>query len=113
PSQDVVLGNYYLTIETRHMTGEGKIFKDANEVQTALLNGDVHYHTRIGIAVDSMPNKPFKDDQRNKVMITSVGKVIFNEILPEDFPYLNEPTDDNLMHGVPDKYFLGKGEDIN
>lgn len=67
PSQDVVLGNYYLTIETRHMTGEGKIFKDSNEVQTALLNGDVHYHTRIGIAVDSMPNKPFKDDQRDKL----------------------------------------------
>ncbi|WP_025024775.1 DNA-directed RNA polymerase subunit beta' [Companilactobacillus nodensis] len=113
PSQDVVLGNYYLTIETRHMTGEGKIFRDSNEVQTALLNGDVHYHSRIGLAVSSMPNKPFTDDQRNKIMMTSVGKVIFNEILPEDFPYLNEPTDDNLENGVPDKYFLGKGEDIN
>ncbi|WP_125567079.1 DNA-directed RNA polymerase subunit beta' [Companilactobacillus insicii] len=113
PSQDVVLGNYYLTIETRHMTGEGKIFKDSNEVQTALLNGDVHYHTRIGLAVSSMPSKPFADDQRDKIMMTSVGKVIFNEILPEDFPYLNEPTDDNLENGVPDKYFLGKGEDIN
>ena len=67
PSQDVVLGNYYLTIETRHMTGEGKIFMDSNEVQTALLNGDVHYHTRIGIAVSSMPSKPFKDDQRDKL----------------------------------------------
>ena len=112
PSQDVVLGNYYLTIETRHMTGEGKIFKDANEVKMALLNGQVHYHTRIGISVASMPKKPFKDEERDKVMITSVGKVIFNEILPEDFPYLNEPTDDNLINGVPDKYFLGKGENI-
>ncbi|MFD1472598.1 DNA-directed RNA polymerase subunit beta' [Companilactobacillus mishanensis] len=113
PSQDVVLGNYYLTIETRHMTGEGKIFKDSNEVQMALLNGDVHYHTRIGIAVNSMPNKPFTDEQRKQVMITSVGKVIFNEILPEDFPYLNEPTDDNLINGVPDKYFLDKGANID
>ncbi|WP_125587947.1 DNA-directed RNA polymerase subunit beta' [Companilactobacillus jidongensis] len=113
PSQDVVLGNYYLTIETRHMTGEGKIFRDSNEVQTALLNGDVHYHTRIGLAVSSMPNKPFTDEQRDSIIMTSVGKVIFNEILPEDFPYLNEPTDDNLENGVPDKYFLGKGEDIN
>ncbi|WP_010624932.1 DNA-directed RNA polymerase subunit beta' [Companilactobacillus versmoldensis] len=112
PSQDVVLGNYYLTIETRHMTGEGKIFKDTNEVKMALLNGQVHYHTRIGISVASMPKKPFKDEERDKVMITSVGKVIFNEILPEDFPYLNEPTDDNLINGVPDKYFLGKGENI-
>ncbi|WP_125706973.1 DNA-directed RNA polymerase subunit beta' [Companilactobacillus zhongbaensis] len=112
PSQDVVLGNYYLTIETRHMDGEGKIFKDINEVKMALLNGDVHYHTRIGISVSSMPNKPFREDQRDKVMITSVGKVIFNEILPGDFPYLNEPTDDNLINGVPDKYFLEKGANI-
>jgi DNA-directed RNA polymerase subunit beta' len=112
PSQDVVLGNYYLTIETRHMDGEGKIFKDINEVKMALLNGQVHYHTRIGISVASMPNKPFREDQRDKVMITSVGKVIFNEILPEDFPYLNEPTDDNLINGVPDKYFLEKGQNI-
>ncbi len=112
PSQDVVLGNYYLTIETRHMAGEGKIFKDLNEVKIALLNGDVHYHTRIGISVESMPKKPFKEDQRSKIMITSVGKAIFNEILPEDFPYLNEPTDDNLINGVPDKYFLKNGENI-
>ena len=112
PSQDIVLGNYYLTMEEVGRVGEGMIFKDAAEVIMAHENGDVHLHTRIGLAVDSMPNKPFSEDQRGKIIVTSVGKVIFNEIMPEGLPYLNEPTVDNIINGVPDKYFLAKGEDI-
>ena len=46
-------------------------------------------------------------------MVTSVGKLLFNKILPKDYTYINEPTDDNLQNGVPDKYFLDKGEDIH
>ncbi|WP_225046458.1 DNA-directed RNA polymerase subunit beta' [Lacticaseibacillus kribbianus] len=112
PSQDIVLGNYYLTMEQKSREGEGMIFKDASEVLMALQNGYVHLHSRIAIAVNSMPEKPFEDAQRNKLMVTSVGKVIFNEIMPEDFPYLNEPTQDNIVNGVPAKYFLQPGEDL-
>ena len=46
-------------------------------------------------------------------MVTSVGKLIFNEIMPEDYTYINEPTSDNLQNGVPDKYFLEPGQDIH
>ncbi|WP_179395794.1 DNA-directed RNA polymerase subunit beta' [Lacticaseibacillus absianus] len=113
PSQDIVLGNYYLTMEQKAREGEGMIFKDTNEVLMALQNGYVHLHSRIGLAVASLPQKPFTDEQRRKIMVTSVGKVIFNEIMPDDFPYLNEPTGDNIVNGVPDKYFLTAGEDIN
>ncbi|WP_125767986.1 DNA-directed RNA polymerase subunit beta' [Lapidilactobacillus wuchangensis] len=113
PSQDVVLGNYYLTLEERGREGEGMIFKDMGEVLTAMQNGDVHYHSRIGLAISSMPKKPFADEDRNKVLITSVGKAIFNQVLPEDFPYLNEPTNDNLIDGKLDQYILASGEDIN
>ncbi|MDO1604570.1 DNA-directed RNA polymerase subunit beta' [Lactobacillus sp. YT155] len=112
PSQDVVLGHYFLTIEEQGRSGEGTIFKDPNEVIMAYRTGRVHFHSRIGLAVNSMPEKPFTDDQRNKIMVTSVGKVIFNEVLPEDFNFLNEPTQDNIENGVPDKYFLESGEDI-
>ncbi|WP_155287483.1 DNA-directed RNA polymerase subunit beta' [Lacticaseibacillus zhaodongensis] len=112
PSQDIVLGNYYLTMEDVGRVGEGMIFKDANEVLLALQNHDVHLHTRIGLAVSSMPDKPFTDEQRSKIMVTSVGKVIFNEIMPHGLPYLNEPSTDNIVNGVNDKYFLAKGEDI-
>ena len=113
PSQDIVLGNYYLTMEQKGREGEGMIFKDTNEVLMALQNGYVHLHSRIGLAVNSMPKKPFTDDQRNKIMVTSVGKVIFNEILPAELPFLDEPTQDNIVNGVPDKHFIQAGEDIH
>ncbi|ERL63657.1 RpoC [Schleiferilactobacillus shenzhenensis LY-73] len=113
PSQDVVLGNYYLTLEDKGRRGEGMIFKDTNEAVMAYRTGKVHYHTRVGLAVDGLTKKPFTDDQRHRIMVTSIGKILFNEILPEDFPYLNEPTGDNLANGVPDKYFLKPGQDIH
>ncbi len=113
PSQDIVLGNYFLTIEEKGMVGEGMIFKDPAEVIMAHEAGDVTLHTRIGLSAEGLPNKPFSDNQRGKIMVTSVGKVIFNEIMPEDLPFLNEPTRDNIVNGVPDQYFLAEGQDIN
>ncbi|ANK65044.1 DNA-directed RNA polymerase subunit beta' [Loigolactobacillus backii] len=112
PSQDVVLGNYFLTTEEAGINGEGMIFKDPNEVVLAYQNGYVELHTRIGLATNSLLDKPFSDKQRNKIMITSVGKVAFNAILPKDFVYLNEPTNGNLMDGIDDKFFIEPGTDI-
>ncbi|MFL1696169.1 DNA-directed RNA polymerase subunit beta' [Weissella kandleri] len=113
PSQDMVIGNYYLTTEEASREGEGMIFKDINEARTALQNKYVHLHTRIGVQTSSFDvKKPFTDDQRSKIMITTVGKLIFNDILPVDFPYLNEPTEDNLRQ-IDDKFFLEPGQDIN
>jgi len=112
PSQDVVLGNYFLTSEEAGVIGEGMIFKDSNEVLMALQNGYVQLHTRIGLATNSLPDKPFTPEQRQKVMLTSVGKVMFNEILPKDLVYLNEPTNGNLMEGIDDKFFVEPGTDV-
>ncbi len=113
PSQDMVIGNYYMTTEDKAREGEGMIFKDANEVYMAYKDGFVALQTRVGVQVSSMPKKPFTDEQRSQIMVTSVGKLIFNGIMPEDYYYINEPTNDNLLNGVPDKYFLDKGEDIH
>ncbi|WP_367342708.1 DNA-directed RNA polymerase subunit beta' [Limosilactobacillus sp.] len=113
PSQDMVIGNYYMTIEDAGREGEGMIFKDANEAFMAYKNGYVALQTRCGVQVSSMPEKPFTDEQRNEIMVTSVGKLIFNQIMPKDYAYINEPTDDNLQNGVPDKYFLKPGENIH
>ncbi|KIS02670.1 DNA-directed RNA polymerase subunit beta' [Paucilactobacillus wasatchensis] len=112
PSQDMVIGNYYLTTEEAGREGEGMIFKDINEAQTAYQNGYVHLHSRVGVLTSSMSAKPFTADQQSKIMVTTVGKLIFNDILPTDFPYLNEPTNDNLTIGINDKYFLSSGEDL-
>ncbi|MEO5288863.1 DNA-directed RNA polymerase subunit beta' [Limosilactobacillus allomucosae] len=113
PSQDMVIGNYYMTTEDKAREGEGMIFKDANEAYMAYKDGFVALQTRVGVQVSSMPKKPFTDEQRSQIMVTSVGKLIFNGIMPEDYYYINEPTNDNLLNGVPDKYFLNKGEDIH
>jgi DNA-directed RNA polymerase subunit beta' len=107
----MVLGNYYLTMEDAGREGEGMVFKDADEAVMAYRNGYVHLHTRVGIATDSL-NKPWKDNQKHKVMMTTVGKILFNAIMPEGLPYLQEPNNANLTEGTPDKYFLEPGSDI-
>ncbi|UOB20418.1 DNA-directed RNA polymerase subunit beta' [Macrococcus armenti] len=106
PSQDMVLGNYYLTLEREGSIGEGKIFKDANEVIMAYVNGYVHLHSRIAVHAGSFNNPTFTETQNNQLLLTSVGKVIFNEIMPESFPYINEPSLSNLEQRTPDKYFI-------
>lgn len=112
PSQDMVLGNYYLTMEEDDREGEGMIFRNVQEAELAWRNGYVHLHTRIGLQTSAMTEKPFTEWQRERTLITTVGKAIFNEIMPPEFPYLNEPTDYNLAVQTPDKYFVENGTDI-
>ena len=106
PSQDMVLGNYYLTLEREDARGEGSIFYGPNEVLIAYDTGHVHLHTRIAIKASSLNNPTFTEEQNNMFLLTTVGKVIFNEILPESFPFINEPTDFNLEQVTPEKYFV-------
>ncbi|WP_433746246.1 DNA-directed RNA polymerase subunit beta' [Falsibacillus pallidus] len=106
PSQDMVLGNYYLTMEREGAVGEGSIFKDTNEALIAYQNGYVHLHTRIAVHASSIVNQTFTDEQRKMLLITTVGKLVFNEILPDSFPYINEPTQTNLEVRTPEKYFV-------
>ncbi len=112
PSQDMVLGNYYLTLEREGAIGEGMVFKDANEALLAYQNGYVHLHTRVAVAASAVNNATFTEEQKNMLLLTTVGKLIFNEILPESFPYINEPTNSNLEKETPAKYFVEKGANI-
>ncbi|MCJ7843044.1 DNA-directed RNA polymerase subunit beta' [Lederbergia sp. NSJ-179] len=112
PSQDMVLGNYYLTLERENADGEGMVFKDTNEALLAYQNGYVHLHSRIAIHANSLVNETFTDEQRRKLLVTTVGKIIFNEILPPSFPFINEPTDENLIGNTPDRYFIDTTTDV-
>ena len=69
-------------------------------------------HTRIAIPVDSFKYKIFTEEQHGKFLVTTVGKIKFNEILPDSFPYINEPTDENIQQITPNKYFIEKGSNI-
>ncbi|MDW7616191.1 DNA-directed RNA polymerase subunit beta' [Peribacillus simplex] len=112
PSQDMVLGNYYLTLEREGAIGEGMIFKDTSEALLAYQNGYVHLHSRCAVHASSLNNETFTEDQNSQLLITTVGKLIFNEILPKSFPYINEPTRYNLETKTPEKYFVEKGANI-
>ena len=113
PSQDIVLGNYWLTQAERGREGEGMIFDSPAEAAIAYANGDIHYHTRIGLAADSMPEKPWPKGYEHGIFVTTYGKLVFNQIFPKDFYYINDPTQENLTHPVDERYFLQPGEDIH
>jgi DNA-directed RNA polymerase subunit beta' len=129
PSQDMVLGNYYLTIEEKlgrefGMTSyradirkaehahinrhEGHFFVDYDEAYLAYIHEQIGLHTRIVIDPKTIVQK-FSDEQKNMYLVTTLGKLIFNRILPPSFPYLNEPSTENLENVTPMKYFIKKG----
>ena len=112
PSQDMILGNYYITMEKPGHEGEGRIFKNSNEALMAYNRREVDLHTRIVVPVNSFKHKVFLDSHKNQYLVTTVGKLIFNEILPDSFPYVNEPTDENIEKYTPNKYFIAPGENI-
>ena len=112
PSQDMVLGNCYLTIEYAGEPNEGHVYKDPNEALMAYERKEITLHTRIAIPVNSFKYKLFTDEQRDKYLVTTVGKIKFNEILPDTFPYVEEGTKANIEGITPDKYFLPMGSNI-
>jgi len=112
PSQDMVLGNCYITMEKAGEEQEGKVYKDPNEVLMAYERREITLHTRIAVPVRSFKHKLFMDEQKDKYLVTTCGKIIFNEILPDSYPFINEGTKENIEGITPSKYFLDMGTDI-
>jgi DNA-directed RNA polymerase subunit beta' len=99
----MILGVYYLSTEEKNKIGEGSIFASTAEVLKAYALNQVNPHTIIGIATHNYPNKKFA---KQGTLITTVGKVILNNVLPENMIYINDvnvnPTDsvtDVVGHG--------------
>ena len=112
PGQDMILGNYYITIEKAGAKGEGRIFKSPEEVLCALGRGELVYHTRVAIPVKSFKHKVFPDVYMDKYLVTTPGKLIFNEIFPDSFQYVSEGTSENIEKITPAKFFIDRGKNI-
>jgi len=106
PSQDMVLGSYYLTLEREGDKGEGTVYRDPHDVIAAYQQGYISLHTRIAVPAKRLNKTSFTERQEEALLVTTAGKVIFNEIFPHDLPYINEPTKSNLQNMVPDQYFI-------
>ena len=112
PSQDMVLGNYYITTEKPGDKGEGRVFKNANEAIEAYERREVTLHARIALPAKSLKYNTFTDEQKEMYLVTTVGKLLFNEILPDGFQYINEPTKANYEGFTPMAHFLKRGSNI-
>ncbi|MBX6352470.1 MAG: DNA-directed RNA polymerase subunit beta' [Thermoflavifilum sp.] len=113
PTQDMVLGPYYLTMEQPGAKGEGRIFATPDEVRMALDSGLVKMNTRIVLPAASLGKTSFTPEQQQAMLITTPGKLIFNEIFPADFPYLNSGDKKNILERTPDETFVfEKGADL-
>ncbi len=112
PSQDMVLGNYYITIEEAGLPGEGRVFKSPDEALMAYERRELSLHTRIAVPVKAFKHKLFPDSYFDKYLVTTVGKILFNEIFPDTFQYINDGTTENIEKITPSKYFLKRGTNI-
>ena len=117
PSQDMVLGNYYLTIENPADPNEGRVFRTLEEVELAYENDEIHFHTRIALPAKAIGVRieRYNPENIDDYIITTYGKIIFNTIFPNTEPYLpyvNESTTENLVNKTPERFFVKKGVNI-
>ena len=94
PSQDMVLGIYYLTQERPGVKGEGKIFKSVNEALLAYENGIITLHSKIKV---KMTKTNAAGEEISGVVESTLGRFIFNEILPQDLGYVDRSKEENLL----------------
>ena len=115
PTQDMVMGCYYLTMEREGAKGEGRVVSSPEEALLAYNSGIVELHARIAVNIINIP-KLFlgREELRRlpgpKLLITTVGKLIFNEIFPSDFPFINNPNLDSPINQRD--FILVPGENI-
>ncbi|WP_251495778.1 DNA-directed RNA polymerase subunit beta' [Otoolea muris] len=94
PSQDMVLGIYYLTQERPGAKGEGMAFKSVNEAILAYENGVVTLHTRVKVRVQKEVDE---NTVKTGVIESTVGRFIFNEIIPQDLGFVDRSQDENVL----------------
>ena len=93
PSQDMVLGIYYLTMEKEGEIGEGRYFKSKNEAILAYENGGITLHTKIHVRRTG----EFEGEEVTGVIDTTLGKLLFNEIIPQDLGYVDRTVRENAL----------------
>ena len=92
PSQDMVLGSFYLTMDNKALKVLVSIIRTVMKQFLLINRGKVALHARVAIPAKSLNKTSFTEKQQNAILITTIGKIIFNEIFPGDFPLLmNRP----------------------
>ncbi|MBQ6873502.1 MAG: DNA-directed RNA polymerase subunit beta' [Clostridia bacterium] len=93
PTQDMVLGSYYLTLEKPGEKGEGKVFRDVNEAQMAYDEGVIGLHARIKVRM----TKEINGEKVTKLVETTLGRIIFNNPVPQDLGFVDRSNPENAF----------------
>ena len=93
PTQDMVLGSYYLTLDKDGEKGEGKIFRDINEAMMAYHEGDVSIHAKIKVRI----TKDIGEKRVSKIVDCTVGRLIFNENIPQNLGYVDRTDPEHWL----------------
>ena len=94
PSQDMVLGIYYLTQERPGAKGEGKAFRNMNEALVAYENHEITLHAKIKVRREGI-NK--KGEKETRIIESTLGRFIFNEIITQDLGFVDREKDENFL----------------
>ena len=105
PTQDMIIGAYYMTPEVDGAIGEGKVFRRITELERALEAGIVHLHARIQYRSDEYPSLVATPANGSAATwhTTTPGRVLFNETLPDGFGYINRQVDKKEMGLIVDE----------
>ena len=93
PTQDMILGSYYLTMQVDGEKGEGLYFKDTDEALMAYQNGDVELHAKIFVRVQ----KEINGELRTKKVETTVGRIIYNQGIPQDLGFVDRTNEETMF----------------
>ena len=85
PTQDMILGSYYLTMQIDGEKGEGMYFKDVDEALLAYQNGDVGLHAKIKVRL----TKKVDGEEKTRTIVATVGRLIYNEEIPQDLGFVD------------------------
>ena len=105
PTQDMIIGCYYLTLQRDGEKGEGRAFSSEDEAIMAYQNGDITLQSKIRIRME----REWNGEKRRKLVDTSLGRVIFNNAIPQDLGYVDRSIEENAFKLEVDK-LVAKGD---
>ncbi len=112
PSQDMILGAYYLTMDKPGEVGEGSVYRDINEAMMAYTNGMLGLHAPIKVRKTLEIN----GEKKTRIIDATLGRLIFNEPIPQDLGFIERNTEDDMfeleIQTVVKKKELGKIIDL-
>ncbi|ALD65957.1 DNA-directed RNA polymerase subunit beta' [Spiroplasma cantharicola] len=111
PTQDMILGNYYITTEEKGVLGEGTLFASYDEVKIAYETDSVSLNAIVAIPISELKNKKISDKHKDKFLITTVGKIFFNQMFVEEFPWIVNANINNAEEEI-EKFVIDGNTDI-